>query len=896
MQDMTADLPKQAQTNVSTLAVPGMGCTGNTTVVKYDTATFLARVVPSGNYLNLAINKNPAIIEGEWTQRTYVVSDYAKAANAAIWHASQGRDVYFAHATFNLAQTRVSKQGKQFLHAERKQPNVQWLRALVIDGDVKRDGDGKDPAKVFTDRGEAMAWLAKFAQATGLPQPNLVVNSGYGFHWYWLLDTPLPPREWQLFADAMKAAMAAHKFPADTAITVDSARLLRPAGCVNMKSGQPVPVEVLDELTCADYPNAQIEAALKPWISTAAQQIRVAAGGATFTQLGQRPAHIADQPALNLNAAAMQNIERCNHSFEQIAKQCQQVSMSLAAHGNGDQYQLWYLGHLTLAHFCADGADFVHPISDGDPRYVPAETDRMVARIANEVQTKGRGAPKCSSYDSYRPGVCGKCPFFGRVSSPFSLGVTANPQPVVAAAQPLASFGFFTPVKLNPADLRGVEWLVENMLLQGAATVLAGQGGAAKTVFGIHLAVACASGRGKLGPIKIRTRPRGLRVAVISAEEDKNRIALLVAAACNVLGLTATERAAVEANLFVHDAQESGWRLGEPRPNHREDIAPEGQDDRATELCNALAGMDVLILDTLAALFALPSELDNTAATRLMRRLGRIAGTMGCAVLLIHHTPKLTREAAAAQRGEATLVRGGGAIANSARVVLSLTGLPIVEAAQFAVQGLNPDRVRRLEHVKINDGPSMDPAYFAITQSLVRVHDGSDQAVRAVEFLQPLPAGGNAIPDKIRNIAMRAIDAGARDDHGRRVPLSPGGGRQNTRDAVSAIANALQQTDSTLSDVHARAAARDVLKDLKDNLGCVVEQDVQLPRYKPDGQPNGTRAARGLVCRWDLAPWMPHSPPTPQQAGDTPATPDAASAITATTPDGHADNGGQDVS
>ena len=94
----------------------------------------------------------------------------------------------------------------------------------------------------------------------------------------------------------------------------------------------------------------------------------------------------------------------------------------------------------------------------------------------------------------------------------------------------------------------------------------------------------------------------------------------------------------------------------------RQDIPSEDMDRSLQALSAVLATYkpDLVILDTLAALFALASEIDNNAITMLMRRLGRVARDAGCAVLLLHHTPKLNRAAAAEQRGEATLVRGVG--------------------------------------------------------------------------------------------------------------------------------------------------------------------------------------------------------------------------------------------
>ncbi len=451
------------------------------------------------------------------------------------------------------------------------------------------------------------------------------------------------------------------------------------------------------------------------------------------------------------------------------------------------------------------------------------------------------------------------------------LGIDLSRWREAATVQPKPNHDgpFFTPIPFDAPNLWPVSWLVSGLLLRGEITVLAGQGGGAKTAIAVALGVTLAAGRSTFGLFRVDGGADGLRVGCVSAEEDRARIGLLVAAAADVAALDPMGRMRAARNLRFHDAQVSRWRLGEPRPGMREEMSPERY-DRALAALEAAAGdLDVLILDTMAALFALPNENDNPAVTTLMRRLSGMARRTGCAVLLIHHTPKMTREAAAAQRGEATLVRGGGAITNSARVVLSLTALPEPEAVQFVMHGLQGDRIRRLEHVKINDMPPMAPAYVNLLSAAVKVHDGSKHAVRAVEFITP-PAAGS-VPNAYRNIAMKAIDAGVTDKHGAHVPLSRGGaGRKNERDATTVVGRALMGA-ATLTEPQAQTLAKAVLHDLIDVIGCVVVQAVQVPKYKADGQPNGKQERQGLVCRWGLAPWatQPKSEPTDADPGAT---------------------------
>ena len=463
----------------------------------------------------------------------------------------------------------------------------------------------------------------------------------------------------------------------------------------------------------------------------------------------------------------------------------------------------------------------------------------------------------------------------GRTDVQRQAAHAAVPPPPAATPTVPAVSGFFRPVLFDTSHLTRVPWLVHGLAVAGDVSVLAAPGGGAKTVAAVDMLVCVAAGRSSWQGFRITRRPDGQphRGALITAEEALERIALLVAAACQANGLSPAEHAAVAANLVVHDARASGFRIGEPR-GRGEDVCPEAEDRACLELRTALAGMSLVVLDTLAATFALPNENDNSAATALMRRLGAVMAATGCAAILLHHTPKMTREAAAGQRSEATAVRGAGAFVNSARIVWTITGLPAAEAGLFAIVGANVAALRRLDPVKLNDAPPPDPVFFEVTSERVRIADGSDVPVRAIRAVAQPTAATGAIPAATLNVAMRAIDAGTTIGGVPGVRLSRAA--TGDRAAVPRIADALRAANPTLPETHARTAARDVLADLMGRLGCVSETDVGVPKFKGDGSLNGTDRRKGLVTQWHLAPWAaaPAGPSSnASAAGAGPATP-----------------------
>jgi hypothetical protein len=390
---------------------------------------FLRRVVPAaGNYLNVTYNKEPHTRNKKtWSYRSFPLARLNDAAGFIRWGAAKGFEMYHALAAFKAGTLRTNAQGQQWMDVRREQANVHLIQTLVIDADVSRVGDGKAANMVFATKHDALAWCLTFCQTINLPRPNLCVSSGYGLHFYWVLDTALTRDQWQPLADALRAAMQVHAWVGDVSPTVDSARILRPPETWNQKGAVGVAVEVLPRFTAPDYAVSLITQALQPFIGVSAPRSGTP-GGATVhpINLGPKPAHAG--ASVNVGANASVGITKREYNVSVIATRCAQVASSLANHGNGDQYPLWYRGHLTLFDFCVDGDDYVHPISDGDPRYDPQNVDNHKAAIKAELAAKPHlGAPLCASYDTYRKGICDQCPFWGQIKSPLTLGVASDP-------------------------------------------------------------------------------------------------------------------------------------------------------------------------------------------------------------------------------------------------------------------------------------------------------------------------------------------------------------------------------------------------------------------------------------------------------------------------------------
>lgn len=168
------------------------------------------------------------------------VSSINAAIREVLTLSNQGHDVYFALADYATPNNR-------------KTENALSARAFWMDIDC--GGDKAASGKGYQNQEEARRELERFCLETGLPQPNIIVNSGSGLHVYWILDAPVEKTQWQRFATKLKALTQSKDFKADHARTTDIASVLRVPGTLNQKYVPAKPVKLLelseDDIECS---------------------------------------------------------------------------------------------------------------------------------------------------------------------------------------------------------------------------------------------------------------------------------------------------------------------------------------------------------------------------------------------------------------------------------------------------------------------------------------------------------------------------------------------------------------------------------------------------------------------------------------------------------------------
>ena len=332
-----------------------------------DTLNFLQRVLPSaGFYVTTVINTDG--------RRQGFFATVEELAKAVIGLDQRGNNTYFAISAF------VEK-------GNRKQENVRATKVIALDVDC---GDSK-PYPTWK---EGLAATGRFIQQMGLPKP-LIIHSGNGLHVYWVLTEELEPVRWKPLAEAMKAAAKDKAFEIDPAVPADSARVLRPVGTTNPKSGtqvrmlidaQPVAVEQLAACLSAYMVAHPVSLPRSTSSSPLAQALQVQ----------------QDFPPANATV---------------IATKCQQIGW--AAKNQGDVEEPFWYAMIGVAAHCIDPEATAISWSDQHPGYNASETLRKLSHWKNATT----GPSTCKKFEELRPAGCKGCKFREKVGTPARLGI-----------------------------------------------------------------------------------------------------------------------------------------------------------------------------------------------------------------------------------------------------------------------------------------------------------------------------------------------------------------------------------------------------------------------------------------------------------------------------------------
>jgi len=331
-----------------------------------DAEVFLRHVTGDDGYYCLFAVK---LGQGDRPQTFH--TDYDSLLQEARRLDARGYSPYFALATFEESGTRVAD-------------NVKQLKSFFMDIDC---GEGRD----YPTKKEGLQALQRFCKKVGLPRP-LLIDSGRGVHCYWPLSKPVSKEAWKPVADHLKQLCKNHGFIVDPSVTADAARVLRIPTTHNHKTEPPTEVTFFSEHV--------------PEYVTLDEFAKVIGADKIETK------PLEPMPNSAVMDALMGNKQFRFKDIITRESSCAQLIDIVVDQGACSE-PMWRAG-LSIAKFCSDGQKAAHVMSKNHPEYSAEETQDKFDKI--------KGPYLCHHFDEFKPDVCTKCPHWGKIKSPISLG------------------------------------------------------------------------------------------------------------------------------------------------------------------------------------------------------------------------------------------------------------------------------------------------------------------------------------------------------------------------------------------------------------------------------------------------------------------------------------------
>ena len=258
------------------------------------------------------------------------------------------------------------------------------------------------------------------------PYPTAIIDSGNGFHVYWISDKALSPKEWLAYAKGLDALATQHGLLHDS-ITTDAARVLRLPGTSNNKQIPAKPVKILllghdfsfsSALTHLLKANAEEHAPARPRKRAAGKGVEDAVVDRAI--LEGRPAPIfKDLPPdeFKLNEYDFPPLP-----FKPIQEGCPFFADAPETRGKEHAQPLWHLTILA-ATFLENGEQLAHELGNEHPAYTHDTTQAMWERKLKEREERGLGWPGCQAFESAGCTFCKSCQHRGKIKSPLNLAV-----------------------------------------------------------------------------------------------------------------------------------------------------------------------------------------------------------------------------------------------------------------------------------------------------------------------------------------------------------------------------------------------------------------------------------------------------------------------------------------
>jgi hypothetical protein len=307
-------------------------------------------------------------------------------AIAYILTKKQSKDLYFAPHALKRVRELNPKTGKH--QTFRTHENMREARDFFFDID---SGGPKDH---YATQSDVLDALEKFLFETCLPAP-FVVNSGYGIHVHWIIDTSIESVAWKEPAARLFWLARHHELYVDPMRTTDQSSVLRVPGTLNLKDrDHPRQVGLIAEGAVTPMGDflAQLDWLTKDYTPSRPGKNATRTNGDASPELsvawdGRRP------PA------------------DEVADVCEHMRTFRDSQGNITEPQ-WHVGIGTIK-YCDEGPAKVQEWSSGYPDYTIEETQE-------KLDAWTLPPPGCEKIDhnSGDPAICERCPYRDLAKNP----------------------------------------------------------------------------------------------------------------------------------------------------------------------------------------------------------------------------------------------------------------------------------------------------------------------------------------------------------------------------------------------------------------------------------------------------------------------------------------------
>jgi len=243
----------------------------------------------------------------------------------------------------------------------------------------------------------------------------------------------------------------------------------------------------------------------------------------------------------------------------------------------------------------------------------------------------------------------------------------------------------------DPSSLPPRKWIYGNSLLRGSLSLLIAPGASGKTAFTAGMAVALATGRNTLGK-EVWGGPK--RVWLWNLEDSQDEISKLLHASFIHWEIREPD---IGDRLFVNSGLDGDSLIVATDGNEGFKLDEDVLLDLRVQILTEK--VDVLIVDPFVSSHQV-SENDNGAIDAIAKAWARIAKAAGCAILLVHHSRKLS-----GTENNAEASRGASALVNAARSVLTINRMDKAEAGRLGIEDDERHRFVRVYDDKNNRAP-----------------------------------------------------------------------------------------------------------------------------------------------------------------------------------------------